>query len=201
MPLDTDNDLLLINDNRKTVAGEPTYLSGQILSKSGLPVRNAFVEIWQTDAYGNYIHSSGAISTSPRDAGFQGYGRFLTDSAGRYYFRTIKPVPYTQDGIYRTPHIHLAVSQHGRRIFTTQLVINGHPDNATDILFRRIRDPLARETLMVDFKPMHDSKYGELEAVFDIHLGVTVEEMDDGSLRGLGKPLGMTGLQPPQWGD
>jgi len=152
MPLDTDNDLLLINDNRLLSAGELTYLSGKVYSKSGLPVRNAFVEIWQTDANGNYIHSEGAISEKARDANFQGYGRFLTDNEGRYFFRTIKPVPYTQHGIYRTPHIHVAVSQYGKRIFTTQMVINGHPDNTSDLLLKQIQDPAALKTLMVDFK-------------------------------------------------
>ena len=50
-----------------------------------------------------------------------GYGRFLTDSKGNYYFRTIKPVPYPG----RTPHIHIAVSLNGHRVFTSQILIKG----------------------------------------------------------------------------
>lgn len=201
-PLDTDNDLVTINANPKPAVGVITYLSGRVLSRSGLPVSNAIVEIWQTDHYGNYIHSEGALGTQPRDAGFQGYGRFLTDRQGRYYFRTIKPVPYSQYGITRAPHIHFAISKHGRRIFTSQMMTNGHKLNASDGMLQAIQDPLAQETLMVDYQPTRQQPDSPLIARFDIHLGVTVEEMDDGTLRGLGKPLGSkNSLQPPAWGD
>jgi protocatechuate 3,4-dioxygenase beta subunit len=47
LPLDTDNDLLVINNNITPAVGEITYLSGRILDSSGDPVRNAVIEIWQ----------------------------------------------------------------------------------------------------------------------------------------------------------
>ena len=47
LPLDTDNDLLLINDSINPGVGEVTYLSGRVTGKNGKPIRNAFVEIWQ----------------------------------------------------------------------------------------------------------------------------------------------------------
>ncbi|MEQ1860207.1 MAG: protocatechuate 3,4-dioxygenase [Chthoniobacteraceae bacterium] len=190
MPLDTDNDLLILNDSITPAVGEITHLSGRVLSKSGAPVRNAFVEIWQVDSKGIYLHSGDAERVRERDANFQGYGRFLTDADGRYYFRTIKPVPYTSNGIHRTPHIHFGISAGGKRVFTTQMLINRHPDNADDILFKRIADPLAQKTLLVDYKPIPGSKLGELSAEFDIVMGHTVEELGDGSIRGIGKKLG-----------
>ena len=79
MPLDTDNDLLIVNDSITPAVGEITHLTGRILSKSGEPVRNAFVEIWQVDNKASYLHADGA-NTGGRDGNFQGYGRFLTDS-------------------------------------------------------------------------------------------------------------------------
>ena len=191
MPLDTDNDLLLINDSLTPGVGTITHVSGRVLSKSGQPIRNAFVEIWQADSNGVYLHSGDSdIRKGTRDANFQSYGRFLTDSKGQYYFRTIKPVPYTDGSIYRTPHIHFAISLKGKRVFTSQMLINGHPDNDQDILFRRIRDPKAQKTLLADFNPLPDSRLGELSANWDIVLGQTVEENDDGSVYGLGKPQG-----------
>src|SRR5919108_35991 len=102
LPLDTDNDLLVINDSITPAVGEITHLSGRILNAGGKPVRSAFVEIWQVDGNGVYLHS-GSDQGEKRDANFQGYGRFLTDSQGRYYFRTVKPVPYP---IRPAPHIH-----------------------------------------------------------------------------------------------
>lgn len=183
MPLDTDNDLLVINDAITPAIGDITHLSGRILTASGSPIRNAFVEIWQVDHNGVYIHTDSA-GAGNRDTNFQGYGRFLTDAKGQYYFRTVKPVPYPG----RTPHIHFGVSKNGRRIFTTQMLIKGEKQNERDGLFRRI-DQQARDTVLVDFKPIPDSKIGELAANFDIILGVTAEELEDGSLKaGIGKP-------------
>src|SRR5215510_4117531 len=57
MPLDTDNDLLIVNDSITPAVGEITHLNGKILDAKGDPVRNALVEIWQVDGHGVYIHS------------------------------------------------------------------------------------------------------------------------------------------------
>ena len=184
MPLDTDNDLLLINDAINPGIGEVTYLSGRVTGKSGKPIRNAFVEIWQCDAGGAYLHK-GSSNKTKTDSNFQGYGRYLTDSEGRYFFRTIKPVPYPG----RTPHIHFGVSKNGHRVLTTQMLVKGHPMNQTDFLFKRITNPAARDSLLVGFNPIKGSRIGELDAKFDIVLGKTVQELDDGSLGGgLAKP-------------
>src|SRR4051812_34355893 len=79
LPLDTDNDLLIINDGITSAVGEVTHLTGKILDASGSPIRNALVEIWQCDANGHYIHS-GSGNEDRRDKNFQGFGRFLTGS-------------------------------------------------------------------------------------------------------------------------
>tara|TARA_R110002072_G_scaffold155657_1_gene305984 strand:- start:23492 stop:24241 length:750 start_codon:yes stop_codon:yes gene_type:complete len=201
MPLDTDNDLLLINDAITPAVGEITHLSGRVLSQSGEPLRNAFVEIWQVDNNGAYLHS-GTSNADKRDSNFQGYGRFLTDVKGHYYFRTIKPVAYPG----RTPHIHLAVSQNGKRVFTTQILVKGEKQNKRDGLFRNIRDEAARQTVLADFRKIPDSKIGELAASFDVVLGVTVEDAHDDAIKGgIGKPefqggpgRGPGGRRPPR---
>src|SRR5215213_9391019 len=56
LPLDTDNDLLIINDTITPAVGEVTHLTGRVLDASGNPIRNALVEIWQCDAKGVYLH-------------------------------------------------------------------------------------------------------------------------------------------------
>jgi protocatechuate 3,4-dioxygenase, beta subunit len=168
MPLDTDNDLLIINDAITPAVGEITHLTGRVLSSTGQPLRNVVVEIWQVDNKASYIHTGGA-NTGGRDGNFQGYGRFLTGSTGDYYFRTIKPLPYTLNRQFRAPHIHVGLRRNGKQIFTTQMGINGHKDNAIDSIWKRIGTGLP--TLLVDFKPMPGSKIGELTAHFDIRLG------------------------------
>ena len=188
MPLDTDNDLLIINDAITPAVGEITHLTGRVLSITGQPIRNAFVEIWQVDSKASYIHTGGA-NTGGRDGNFQGYGRFLTDSKGQYYFRTIKPISYTLRGQFRAAHIHIAVSKGGKRVFTTQIAVNGDPDNARDFVYTALsRKDLA--TILTDFKPMSGSNLGELDANFDVVLGRTAEKLEDRTLRGVAKARG-----------
>src|SRR6059036_1719784 len=77
LPLDTDNDLLIINDAITPAVGTITHLSGKILDAGGSPIRNALVEIWQVDNNGAYIHTESGNGDN-RDQNFQGFGRFLT---------------------------------------------------------------------------------------------------------------------------
>ena len=170
LPLDTDNDLLLINDETTPALGEVAYVSGKILGPSGAPIRNAVVEIWQCDNNGNYIHSEGA-SNDRRDKAFQGFGRFVTGSTGEYLFRTIKPVAYPG----RTPHIHFAVKLKGHKRWTTQLYVKGNASNQRDGIYMSVRDPKQRESITADFAPLPDAKAGELAANFDIVMGFTPE--------------------------
>ena len=186
MPLDTDNDLLIINDAITPGIGEITHLTGRVITPSGQPIRNAIVEIWQVDQGGSYIHSGGR-QPKDVDSNFQGYGRFLTDARGQYYFRTIKPVPYTLIGIPRCPHIHMAISRNGQRVFTSQLMVKGHPANTGDMVIRGI-PANALPTLMVDFAPLPGSKLGELTANWDVVLGRTAEEFQEGPIKGFGPP-------------
>jgi protocatechuate 3,4-dioxygenase beta subunit len=177
MPLDTDNDLLIINDSIAPAVGTITHLTGRVLNAHGTPIRNAVVEIWQCDNNGAYLHT-GTTNADKRDVNFQGFGRFVTGSTGEYYFRTIKPVPYPG----RTPHIHFIVKQGGKRMLTTQLYIKGHPGNEQDGIYRGLKE---RELVTVDFKPLKDSKIGEVAAHFELVLGLTPEDLkQDAGRRG-----------------
>lgn len=171
LPLDTDNDLLVITDAVEPADGEITWLSGRILDAAGAPLRNALVEIWQVDGHGAYLHSRTGNAEN-RDRRFQGYGRFLTGIDGAYGFRTIKPVPYPG----RTPHIHVRVSRGGERLLATQCFVKGHPQNERDGIVRAIRDERQLDSVLVDFRPLEGSRIGELTARFDVVLGLTPEE-------------------------
>lgn len=191
LPLDTDNDLLILNDQLTPAVGEVTHLTGKILSASGEPVRNAVIEIWQADANGAYLHS-GTSNASKRDTHFQGFGRFLTGSTGEYYFRTIKPVAYPG----RTPHIHMAVYQGGKRMLTTQCYIKGDPQNERDGISRSLGDK--QQLVVAQFDPLAGSKTGELQANFDLVIGMTPEDREQRpGPGGLGGPGGRRGRRPP----
>jgi protocatechuate 3,4-dioxygenase beta subunit len=170
LPLDTDNDLLIVNNSITPAVGEVTHFSGKILDAAGKPVRGAVIEIWQCDAHGAYLHTKTG-NGDKRDKNFQGFGRFTTSSSGEYYFRTIKPVPYPG----RTPHIHVKVKKGSKELLTTQCYIKGHAGNEKDGIWKGVKDEKQRAAITVDFAPIKDSKIGELAANFDIVLGITPE--------------------------
>lgn len=174
LPLDQDNDLLIINDKITPAVGEITHLSGRILSRTGEPVKDATIEIWQCDANAVYIHTSDSGSkASQQDKNFQGFGRFTTASTGQYKFRTIKPVSYPgRPGA----HIHIKVKKGDRELLTTQLLIRGFAGNARDNIFGSARDLVDRELIQADWVPVKGAKVPEWTANFDIILGRTPDD-------------------------
>lgn len=173
LPLDTDNDLLIINDAITPAVGEITHLSGRILDANGDPLRNAVIEIWQCDRDGTYLKQF-TERQQKFDANFQGYGRFLTDSTGQFYFRTIKPVPY-----HGRPaaHIHARVWKGDKKLLTTECFVKDFEGNERDGQFKQIRnrDPQGHATLCLDFTPIETSRIGELAAKWEIVVGYTPE--------------------------
>jgi protocatechuate 3,4-dioxygenase beta subunit len=179
LPLDQDNDLIVINHSLTPAVGEITQLSGRVITPSGSPVQGVTVEIWQCDAHAVYLHSSDSVpKRAQRDQNFQGFGRFETGSTGEYRFRTIKPVPYPGRP---APHIHFKVKQGDQELLTSQLMVRGHPGNLRDGVFLSSGDALDRELILADFKPLPGSKIGELMAHFDIVLGRTPDEASFGN--------------------
>lgn len=134
IPADADNDLLQVAGQPRQARGQPLLLEGVVRGPDGSALSGATVEIWQADYHGIYLHP-GDSRLASRDEAFQGFGRTVSDGAGRYAFRTIRPGLYTG----RTRHIHLrAASPDGRLRLTTQMYFPEEPLNATDGLFRRL---------------------------------------------------------------
>jgi len=171
LPLDTDNDLLIVNDSITAAVGEVTHLMGILKDATGTPIGGASIEIWQVDNGGAYIHSRTG-NKAKQDKNFQGFGRCTTDRNGAYYFRTIKPVAYPG----RAPHIHYKVKFKRKELLTSQILIAGEKQNDRDGIFRDAGGLLEQELMLAEFKPMKDSKIGELEAKFDIVVGKTPDD-------------------------
>ena len=166
LPLDTDNDLIIVNDNITPAIGEITHLSGRILDSKGEPIRNAVVEIWQVD--GNGVYLTRATGTKARRQ-FPRLRSLPDRQHGRLLLPDLKPVAYPG----RTPHIHFMIKRPKMEEFTTQCYIKGNPQNERDGVYRGIRDAKGSRIRDDRFQADQGSKTGELEARFDIVLGVT----------------------------
>ena len=174
LPLDTDNDLLIINNSITSAIGEVTQLTGRVLTVNGSPLNNATVEIWQVDKNGIYMHSKDP-NFKKKDSNFQSYGRFLTNAKGEFFFRTIKPVPY-RTGIFRTPHIHVKVSRKNKTLITSQLYIKGEPLNKKDRIYKSIKDTKARDIVTLDYKKVKENGIEQFKAHVDLVVGFTPQD-------------------------
>ena len=142
-PADSDGDLTRMA-GKPPASGTPLEVTGVVVDRTGKPRANARVEVWQCDAFGQYHHVGEPEGSG--DPNFQGFGAVNTDAEGRYRFRTIKPVPYPG----RTPHIHFAVLENGRRRLTSQMFVEGEPGNARDGLYRYLGAEARRVTLKLE---------------------------------------------------
>ena len=79
LPLDTDSDLVIVNNSITPAVGTITHLTGRVLNSNGDPLRDLVVEIWQVDNRGVYLHTADS-GRRQRDTNFQGFGRATTNA-------------------------------------------------------------------------------------------------------------------------
>ena len=130
-------------------------IHGRVLDGAGQPVPDAFVEIWQADAVGRF----------PPEAPWNGFGRSLTDGAGRFQFVTVKPAALPSPEGPEAPHIDVSIFARGllQRLVTRIYFPDEGAANAADPVLRSIADAAARRSLVAVAEPD-----GSLR--FDIHL-------------------------------
>lgn len=166
-PKCTDNDLVRLNAGDASALGQVTHLFGRATEVDGTPIANMLVEIWQCDANGRYHHPDDP-APRPLDVRFQGYGKTVTDEAGDFRFRTIKPIAYEiGGGRYRTPHVHLAASTRGVRRLTTQLYVEGDPLNDKDVVLAQT-PAILRPGLIRPYVDGSSIEAGALQVRYDL---------------------------------
>jgi protocatechuate 3,4-dioxygenase beta subunit len=134
--------------------GERIILTGRVLDSGGRPVPDTLIEIWQANAAGRYAHGIDDHD-APLDPNFDGAGRCMTDSEGRFRFITIKPGAYpwkNHRNAWRPAHVHFSLFG---RAFTqrlvTQMYFPGDPLFAQDPIYNSVPDPRARERMVARF--------------------------------------------------
>jgi protocatechuate 3,4-dioxygenase beta subunit len=123
--------------------GTEIVVFGEILDAAGRPVPGAEIDVWQTSAAGLY-------DLQARDATVMDLrGRFRSDAAGHYHFRTVQPVGYSipMDGPVgqlvkrqgrhgmRPAHIHVMVAAEGHRELVTALYLADDRNIDSDTVF------------------------------------------------------------------
>jgi catechol 1,2-dioxygenase len=113
--------------------GEVLFMEGQVRDLQEHAVPHATIEVWHANTMGNYSFFG------PPQTPFNLRRKIVTDSEGRYRFRTIMPSGYgcppgsSSEGLMhavgrhgmRPAHVHFFVEAAGYRKLTTQINIEG----------------------------------------------------------------------------
>jgi protocatechuate 3,4-dioxygenase beta subunit len=146
-----DNDLIRNYAHSGEPIGERTIVHGRVLDENGRGVPHALVEVWQANAGGRYRHKNDTY-LAPIDPNFGGCGRTLTDAAGNYIFRTVKPGAYPFRNFvnsWRPAHIHFSLFGSGfAQRLITQMYFEGDPLLPMDAILGTIPDAAARQRLV-----------------------------------------------------
>jgi len=149
--------------------GEPAVFHGRVLDGDGKPVPGALIEVWQTAANGMY---EGQDPDQPEG---NLRGRFKSNAAGEYAFRSLKPTSYPipTDGPVgrmlvatgrhpmRPAHVHFRIQAQGYETITTALFSSGDPYVGSDAVFG------VKSSLVVDYVPQEGKEpYFDVERDF-----------------------------------
>jgi catechol 1,2-dioxygenase len=128
---------------RSAVDAPPLFFTGTVTDTGGVPVAGAEIDVWHASPDGLYENQD------PGQADWNLRGRFVTDQAGVFRFRSIKPsgYPIPRGGPvgdllaalnrhpFRPAHIHVMVYKAGFKTITSQLYSHDDPMLDTDAQF------------------------------------------------------------------
>lgn len=148
-----ENDLTTQHEGQPI--GQKIILSGRVLDSDGRPAAGTLIELWQANAAGRYLDPHDPHNL-PLDPNFDGLGRCLTDSEGRYRFTTIRPAAYCGPvgTSFRPGHVHVSLigSDLSSRL-VTQCYFEGDPLIWVDHVTAGIPDPRGVERLIARHDP------------------------------------------------
>lgn len=149
------------DDVANGAAGEPCVVHGVIKDLDGHPVPGAIIEVWQSDAQGNYDVQYAGLEHA------QARGVLRSGTDGRFHFRTIVAEAYTipDDGPvgdmlratkrhpWRPAHLHFRIEAAGYETLVTHVFRNGDRWLDSDAVFG------VRQSLVADWLRQPDGSY------------------------------------------
>lgn len=178
-------------DDGSDSAGRVLIMHGTVFGLDAKPIPHATVEVWHADARGFYSH----FDPTGKLEKFNLRRTIISDTNGRYKFRSILPNGYgvppgspTEQLLaslgrhgQRPAHIHFFISAAGHRKLTTQINIAGDPLVDDDFAYAT-REGLVPELIeRADEDAMKservDCPFFEIE--FDFHLTPLIEGVDN----------------------
>ncbi len=123
--------------------GETCVVNGRVVSPGGRPITGARIDIWQADDAGKYDVQYDDL------VGARGRGHLFSNSEGRFWFRTVRPKPYsipadgpvgellraTERSPMRPAHIHFRIAADAYETLTTHVFVADDPFLDTDAVF------------------------------------------------------------------
>jgi protocatechuate 3,4-dioxygenase beta subunit len=128
---------------RSETAGPALLCRVEVLDGAGAPVAGAEVDVWHASPAGLYENQD------PRQAPMNLRGRFITDTAGRFQFRSLMPAGYpvpiegpvgeliaaTGRHNFRPAHLHFMVYKAGFKTLISQIYVPDDPHLDSDVQF------------------------------------------------------------------
>ena len=141
-----------ISPNNQT--GERMFVQSRVTDLKGKPLANAPVDVWHADDDGFYDSQKANYD----EVGASARARFITDSDGRFFFRTILPCSYpiptdgpvgemivqTNRHPMRPAHVHFLVNAKGYEPLITHVFMDGDKYLDSDVVFGVKDDLIAK---------------------------------------------------------
>ncbi len=138
-PLSANGDTLV----RSPTPGPALVVHGFLRDRDGRPVAGAEIDVWHSSPEGLYENQD------PTQAEMNLRGRFISDEAGHFHFRSVKPAGYpipvdgpvgelvraTRRHNFRPAHLHFMVFKPGFKTLVSQIYSPDDPHLETDVQF------------------------------------------------------------------
>ena len=138
-PLSANGDTLV----RSPTPGPQLVVHARLEDRNGRPVSGAEIDVWHSSPEGLYENQD------PKQAEMNLRGRFISDAAGRFHFRSVKPAGYpipvdgpvgelvraTRRHNYRPAHLHFMVYKAGFKTLISQVYSPDDPHLDSDVQF------------------------------------------------------------------